>query len=202
MPLDTGTKATCRQVAAPSVVRQIAVPAAWHCVSGDPPVEYHPLFRSANETSGRTPPLVGGSERSCHELPRSVDRKRTVLATSTQMSSFDTLSWADVGIGIGRVGTLTGFEGLSELGASAGRATSTAPMVAMLRAATTPSTLNRSALIPLFNTEFYVGAGDSVTRIRGRPGEDGGASSRRARQRAVFLKPNTRSSYWACNSNS
>src|ERR1700680_3101228 len=146
MPLDPGTRATCRQVAAPSVVRQIAVPAPLHCVSGDPPVEYHPLLRFANEISGRYPPLVGGSERCSHELPRLVDRKMTVLATSAQMSSFEALSWTHVGIGIGSVDTLTGFAGLSELGASAGRAISTTPIVATTTATATTSTLSTRGL--------------------------------------------------------
>jgi hypothetical protein len=69
---------------------------------------------------------------------------------------------------MGRVATLKGLAGVSELGASAGLAISTTPIVATITATATTSARSKRALAALLRTFtkwFYVRIAGSVTPV-------------------------------------
>src|SRR5256885_11793052 len=101
------------QCAPASVVRHMAAGPKVHRVPPGPLRETQPTWSSTNDRSVKNSPV--GSDCSCQVVPRSVERKRYWFATRAHTTLADgALNWADVGIGIGPVGT-----GAGEAGAAA-----------------------------------------------------------------------------------
>src|SRR5437879_10281565 len=87
------------QVPPGSAVRQIVTDWVWHWAAELPSSRDHPLRSSTNEIHGEE--AAGGSGRCCQLWPPSVERNRTLLATSThRVFAEGTLSQAVVGSGI------------------------------------------------------------------------------------------------------
>src|ERR1700674_2133225 len=78
MPFDPSS---CH-VAPASVVCQMAIVSALHCVSGEPPVFSQPSRSFTNEISNH--PIEGGKGRCSQVAPRSTERYRYCLTTSAQ----------------------------------------------------------------------------------------------------------------------